>query len=586
MIKNSMGVAYDPGPRMNLADGFSPSCEILAYFAERIDPSSLPPIDDTAKSLSPSSATVIVDMDTGMMVEHFSEVDQQVIADTDRQSLILRPSARLATGAHYAVAITRTVRTIDGKVPPSPPGWQAILSGTATEAGAKAQVARMPAIQAALAKVGVAMDQVILAWDFTTASDDSLTRTMRSMQTQTGAMLGKGPLGYTITSVEDNFSLHALRRVRGTFKVPQFISQTNVTVAAATLTLDANGEPMLMGTYDAPFTLILPRAAANGQVKLLIYGHGFLSTAEKELGDASGSYPQDFADAKGYALVGTDWSGLSDYEGLNAAGSMAASLALVDINHLPWITDRLHQALVNAMVLAVTARDGIAKDPALQVNGAQVIDTSRIDYFGISLGGVMGSALMSWSPDLSRGALNVEGAGWTTLAQRSLNWVLFKLVLDGTYPDLLNQQILLEVLQAHFDPVDGMSVAPGLLAMPNKQLLCQMGVNDFQVPNLATEVHARTLGIPLLSDAPLTIKGLSVAKGPVPSALTVWDLHEAAPPPGNVAPPPPPNGNTVHTEVRALPEVMDQIDQFQRTGMVVSTCNGACNFDGGTGDGG
>jgi hypothetical protein len=31
---------------------------------------------------------------------------------------------------------------------------------------------------------------------------------------------------------------------------------------------------------------------------------------------------------------------------------------------------------------------------------------------------------------------------------------------------------------------------------------------------------------------------------------------------------------------------MDQIDQFQRMGQVVSTCNGACNFDGGPGDSG
>src|SRR5262249_23625753 len=153
------------------------------------------------------------------------------------------------------------------------------------------------------------------------------------------------------------------------------------------------------------------------------------------------------------------------------------------------------------------------------------------------LGGVMGSSLMNWSPDMARGVLNVEGAGWSNLIQRSLNWSIFSLVVNGAYPDKLDQQILIDILQAHLDPVDGMSVAPGLLAIPGKQLLMQMAVNDFQVPNLATEVHARTLGIPLLSDTALTIKGLSIQKGPLPSALTVWDLHEEVPPPGNVAPP-------------------------------------------------
>ncbi len=490
--------------------------------------------------------------------------------------MILRPSTRLATNRRYAVAVTDTIKTLTGTVPSSPPGWSAIRGGTATDAAAKAQMSKMPAIEAALMKAGVSMDHVLVAWDFTTASDQSLTKTMSSMAQQTVAALKNGPLGYTITSVEMNFSQDALTRVLGTFKVPQFISQTNVAVAPATLNLDANGDPMQMGTYDAPFTLIIPRAVMNGPVRLLVYGHGFLGSAESELGDSSGSYDQTFANLKGYALIGTDWTGLSMWEGLAAGGSGAASLALQNLNHINWISDRLHQAIVNAMTLAVTARDGIAKDPMLQVNGQSVIDTSRVDYFGISLGGVMGSALMSWSPDLARGVLNVEGAGWITLAQRSVNWALFSIPVDGAYSDKIDQQILLETLQAMFDPIDGMSVAPGLLAMPNKQLLLQMGVNDDQVPNLATEVHARTLGIPLLSDTPLMIKGLTVKSGPLPSALTVWDLHQAAPPPGNV-PPPYDSMNTVHTAVRALPDVMTQIDDFQRMGQVISTCNGICD---------
>ena len=37
MPQTEQGVAYDP-VRMNLADGFSPSCEILAYFPDRIEP--------------------------------------------------------------------------------------------------------------------------------------------------------------------------------------------------------------------------------------------------------------------------------------------------------------------------------------------------------------------------------------------------------------------------------------------------------------------------------------------------------------------------------------------------------------------
>ncbi|MFO0761211.1 MAG: hypothetical protein U0359_32330 [Byssovorax sp.] len=578
--RNTMGQAYEP-VRMNLFDGFSPTGEILAYFPERIDQASLPALDDVSASLAPGSATVIVDMEASARVAHLAEVDQQVYADTDRQALILRPAARLRGGKRYAVAITKSARTLDGKTPSPPPGWEAIRAGTATDGLAKKQADRMPEIKAALAAVGVNEDELLLAWDFVVASDESLTGSMRAMRETTLDLEKDGPLGYTITSTEDDFDARTLRRIRGTFKAPKFLTQTDVKVADATLTFDEKGRPIVDGTYDAPFTLILPRAATKGKVKLLLFGHGFLGSGEGELGGTEGSFLQDLADEKGYAIIATDWIGLSRYEGYDNKGSQAAALALQDVNHAPWIGDRLHQALVNAMVLARTARDAIAKDPALFVDGKSAIDASRIDYLGISLGGVMGSALMGYAPDLERGVLNVGAAGWSNLFHRSLNWALFKLVIDGSYPDKLDQQLLLEVLQAHFDPVDGMSIAPQVLdapleGNPKKHLLLQMAVNDLQVPNLASEIYTRSLGMPMLSEAPLAVAGIEKKDGPLPSALTAFDFHEEAPPPGNT-PAPVTSPNHVHTELRSLPAVEDQLDHFIRTGEVISTCKGPCD---------
>lgn len=580
MPRNAEGKGYDPS-RLNGADGFSPSAELLAYFPERLDPTSLPSIRDPGQSLAPTSATVIVDMETGALVPHWSEVDAQVTRDSDRQALILRPITRLTSARRYAVAVTSATRTLAGGPPVSPPGWAAIAEGSAKDGLAGRQAQRMPAIFAALAKAGVARERVLLAWDLVTASDENLTRTMRSMRTQTLSELGATGLGYTITSVEEEFSAHALRRVRGTFTVPKFLSQTDKAVAAAAFTFDASGAPKQGGTYEAPFTLILPRSVSKGKVGLLIFGHGFLGTGEGELGDASGSYLQDFADAQGFAIVATDWIGLSRYEGIDATGSGAAAAAMRDLNGLPWITDRLEQAVVNVITLARTAKGAIAKDPNLSVAGATVVDDSRIDYFGISLGGVMGSAVMGFSPDLERGALNVGAAGWSTLLQRSQDWALFKLILDGSYRDKLDQQLVIELLQAHLDEVDGMSIAPHVLADPltgnaPKHVLLQMGVNDPAVPNPATEGLARALPLPLLSDTPLPIYGLTTKPGPLPSALTVWDLKEEAPPetnlPLSVASP-----NKVHDEVRKLPAVEAQLGTFLKTGDVKSFCTGICD---------
>jgi hypothetical protein len=578
--KNAGGVAYDPR-RLNVVDGFSPSAEILAYFPERLDPASLPPIEDPGKSLAPGSATVLVDMESGERVAHFSEVDAQVFADEDRQALILRPSKRLASARRYAVAVTKSARTLAGAAPASPPAWEAIKSGAATDAAARKQAARMPAIFAALAKAGVDEADVVLAWDFVTASDASLLGPTLSAREQTLSIVPEEGLAFTIESVEDDFSQRGLRRVRGTFEVPRFLTQTDPAKGETSLRFDADGKVVADGTYRAPFTFLLPRAAKKGSpVRLLLFGHGFLGSGEGEIGGSGGSYLQSFADEKGYALVATDWTGLSKYEGLDPDGSQAAGAAVGDMNKMPWIGDRLVQALVNGMTLARTAK-AIAKDPALQLEGEVVVDTSRVDYYGISLGGVMGSALMSVSPDLERGALNVGGAGWSSLLQRSQNWLLFKLIVNGAYPDRLDQQLLIGVMQNHFDPIDGENLAPFALgaplpASPKKHVLLQMSVNDPSVPNLASAVLARSMGLPLLDDSPVDVYGLEKAAGPQPSALTAWDTHQVAPPRTN-SPLSGAEKNTAHDTIRALPKLMDQLDGFFRTGLVEHTCDGTCD---------
>jgi len=62
----------------------------------------------------------------------------------------------------------------------------------------------------------------------------------------------------------------------------------------------------------------------------------------------------------GYILFATDWIGLSANESpLSTTGSGAAAGAIQDFNHIEWITDRLQQAVVNAIVLARTMRGKI-----------------------------------------------------------------------------------------------------------------------------------------------------------------------------------------------------------------------------------
>src|ERR1019366_10595767 len=108
----------------------------------------------------------------------------------------------------------------------------------------------------------------------------------------------------------------------------------------AEIVFDAAGNPQLVGTYQAPFTVIVPAVAATrGPLPIVLYGHGLFNTGEIELGGAAGSYVQDFANLEGYVVVATDWIGLSAHENpLSSNTNQALSLALTDFNKFSWIT--------------------------------------------------------------------------------------------------------------------------------------------------------------------------------------------------------------------------------------------------------
>jgi hypothetical protein len=108
--------------------------------------------------------------------------------------------------------------------------------------------------------------------------------------------------------------------------------------------------------------------------------------------------------------------------------------------------------------------------------------------------------------------------------------------------------------------------------VPPKQLVMQMGLDDAQVPNIATEMIARTSGIALLSPAVTDVYGMSAQPGPLSSALTTWDIHGTpVPPDTNLTPA---DDNQVHEAIRRIPQAEQQIETFYATGQVVDTCGG------------
>ncbi len=564
--------AINPAP-WNRHDGFSPSAGLVAYFPERVDPATLVGHPDLARSLTADASTAIVDMATGQRVLHFAEVD--VTAREGRlQTVIIRPAVRLLPGHRYAVAITTAARAVGGAALSVPPGFNAVRSGNTSGDSRLARVApRYTEIFAALDRAGIARDSLALAWDFTTASERWLTGPVVTMRDAALTMVGERGLGFTVAQVEEDFNVNILRRISGTIRVPSFIEGTG---DDARISRNPDGTPRFVAVVDVPFVAMVPRSAmTRGPLPLIQFGHGLLGSAAGELGGPmdTGNYMQRFINDQGFVVIATNWTGLS------FADVTTAIHALSDFNYLPAVTERLQQSLVNAMVLYRTGRAQFGDNPAFQVGGRSAFDPTRAYYYGISLGGIMGTAFMGYSPDCTRGALNVPGGNWSLLLQRSSNFALYSLAFND-YTDSAEQQVLFNLAQSFFDASDPVNVAPHLLAdrlpgVPEKTLLFQEAVNDGAVNNLATEMVLRSANVPLLIPTPRMPYGFTTTMGPAPSALTIWDEHPTNPPAGTNQPA---SDNPTHGTLRRLPAVIRQTAAFLTpTGVVTNTCDGACD---------
>lgn len=148
------------------ADGFSPAAAMVMVF----------PDDVSSGSLATPNATVILDMRTGELVAHVAEIDANVEGSADAHAVILRPAAHLIAGHRYAVAITTRVVAADGDDLPVPPGFAAVRDGRHTDHMLlEAMRPRFGEVLDALDGAGFPEDDLVVAWDFTVASDPALT---------------------------------------------------------------------------------------------------------------------------------------------------------------------------------------------------------------------------------------------------------------------------------------------------------------------------------------------------------------------------------------------------------------------------
>ncbi len=264
----------------------------------------------------------------------------------------------------------------------------------------------------------------------------------------------------------------------------------------------------------------------------------------------------------------------------------------------PKTPDRLQQGFVNINYLArlMTHANGFVSNEAFRSDGRPVIDTSDVFYDGNSQGGILGAAATALATEWSRAVLGVPGMNFSTLLDRSRAFLNFRPVIDTAYPNALERQIVLALMQMVWDrgEANGYANHLGDRPLPGRsehRVLLHVALGDFQVADVTAFVEARSFGAAVHRPATANDRvGIDYAFD-LPaidypwsgSAVVLWDSGVPLPPLGNV----PPDGagdalgrHDPHEDPRYDADVRLQKSEFLRSnGAVIDVCDGPCTAD-------
>lgn len=575
---NKFGVHIDPAPYRRL-DGFGVGQPIVTYFP-RLDASALPDETRIAETLEGNSPVALFKVGASGTFERlpcWAEPDRSD-PDPDHRALLVRPAVLLEEGTRYVVALRGLVDVDGAPIRPSD-AFVALRDRRSAGTPVADRQARFDEIFAGLEASGYSRGDLTLAFDWVTASTEALHGPLLHMRDDALAALGDERPAITVTAVTEfpeADSPDIAFEVEGTFSVPNYL--VPVEVGGQTgyrLDFGPDGLPRRGASTEAGFLLRVPRSALpvapatkGAPHGAFIHGHGLNGS----YGQIRNGWMSRLANEEKFLVVGTNMIGMSQ-DDVDTILAM-----LVDLSAFPALSDRLHQGALHHVFLGRALKRGFDSIPALASRGV-VLDASQVYYNGISQGGIFGATHLALSPDITRGQLGVPGNNYSTLLQRSVDFGPFFLVLQATYPDVHDRQVLLSAMQGLWDSVDPVSHYRHVKAKPHPNtpshdVLLASATADWQVALVTNEVVVRTgIGVELLpgygKDVPMVSPVTYPWKG---SGLVNYSFGNPWPAPGNK--PPSDDIGDPHGKPRNLAHHNQQMVHFWRTGEILDVCGG------------
>ena len=570
-------------------DGFGLTTPILTHFPNA-DVTGLATDLNVEPSLDEDALILLFSESDGELtrVPYFVELDAWE-DDPALKTFWVRPAVILEEATRYVVAFRRGLTDTNGDAFEPSDEFASLLDGTASDNELLApRAARFDETFTLLDTAGIPREDLLLAWDFNTASSDALHSRMLEIRREGFEAAGEDGPPITITewveqTPEENEHWAAL--IRGYITVPHFMREDIVedpsgSVVGWTFNEQTDGEGLVEqnGTREAEFWIGVPHSAMDGTPHgFAQYGHGFFG-----LGDGTTGHwtPHGELGNRGNLIwFGSNWTGMSDDDFGNI------QFAVFDLNNFKWLTDRMHQGQLEFLLFARAMRERFGELEEVTSRGI-VTDPSRLYYEGISQGGINGATYMALTNDVERGHLGVPGQNYALLAHRSENFDQFFVALAGAYPGRSRQAVLMATIQTLWDPIDPATYYRHIITDPfeddePRQILATPSLGDHSVTPLSMEIVARTPGLGLdlfqfapdrdldlveMAPLPSTGSGLVFYSWPGQRRTEAWNR-------------PAPRGEVdVHDEQRFLPAHQAQMLHFWETGEIIDTCtDGVCD---------
>ena len=541
-----------------------------------LDASDLPDENDIGASLDEYANILLFEVAGNSLtrVPYFAELDRNE-ADPAQRVLFVRPAVILEEATRYIVAFRDLTDTSSASIQASP-AFADLVAGTASGPLADRQ-ARFDEVFTLLESETVPRTDLLLAWDFVTASSEAMHGPLLAMRDDALTAIGTDGPPLVVTNTEERTVMqdgNTYLRITGTLTVPSYLTSKAINGFASTvLNFDASGVPVQNGTRTMQWWMLVPHSATSTQPGMLQYGHGLLGSGRQTWA----GHNAVVANTHDYIYFGTNWTGFDEDM------QLTVGIAVRGLSAFEFIADTLHQGIIDALMLGRTMRQRINTLPPLMSRGITV-DTTDFHYSGISQGGIFGATYMAMSTDVTRGHLGVPGINYSTLLHRSVDFAPFFSMLEMSYANTQDQAILLATVQMLWDSTDPTShyrhiVADPYPNTPVHSVILAPAKGDHQVAVITNEIVARTdIGIPIMEnyDDERTVFGVTPATYPrMGSGVVLYDHGNPWPPAGNL---PPMDGTDPHSLPRRLPEHNVQMTTFFRTGEIIDVCGGdGCN---------